>query len=50
MNLQTENLDWFDELSDDQQKDILEGLAQADNGETITHEEAVKLFGKYGLK
>lgn len=42
--------DWFDELSDEQQKDVLEGLAQADRGETIPHAEAVKLFGKWGLK
>jgi predicted transcriptional regulator len=36
--------DWFDELSEEQQKIILEGLAQADNGETVSHTEAVKLF------
>jgi hypothetical protein len=35
--LQTKS-DWFDELSDEQQK------------ETITHAEAVKLFSKWGLK
>ena len=49
MDLQTEKPDWFDELSEENQKIVLEGLAQADNGETMTHEEAVKLFGKYGL-
>lgn len=43
-------MDWFDELSEDQQHDILEGLAEADSGETVTPEEAVKLFSKYGLK
>ncbi len=42
--------DWFDELSNEQQKDVLEGIAQADNGQTVTHAEAVKLFGKWGLK
>ncbi len=42
--------DWFDELSEEQQQDVLEGLTQADNGETVSHEEAVKLFGKWGLK
>ena len=42
--------DWFDELSTEQQKDVLEGLAQADNGETLPHAEVVKLFGKWGLK
>lgn len=42
--------DWFDELSTEHQKDVLEGLAQADRGETIPHAEVVKLFGKWGLK
>lgn len=42
--------DWFDELSEDQQKDVLEGLAQADKGEVVSHSEVVKLFGKWGLK
>jgi predicted transcriptional regulator len=42
--------DWFDKLNKEQQKDILERLAEADSGETIPHSEAVKLFGKYGLK
>jgi predicted transcriptional regulator len=41
--------DWFDDLSDDQQIEVLEGIAQADRGEIISHDEAVKLFGKYGL-
>jgi hypothetical protein len=42
--------DWFDELSDEQQKDVMEGLAKADRGETVPHAEVVKLFGKWGLK
>jgi hypothetical protein len=42
--------DWFDELSDEQQKDVMEGLAEADSGETVPHAEVVKLFGKWGLK
>ncbi len=42
--------DWFDELTADQQSDVLEGLAQADKGEAVTHAEAVKLFKQWGLK
>ena len=42
--------DWFDELTDDQQKDVFEGIAEADRGETIPHAEVVKLFSKWGLK
>ncbi|HVW16014.1 MAG TPA: hypothetical protein VHB54_19450 [Mucilaginibacter sp.] len=48
--LSDREIDWFDELSEDQKKDVLEGLAEADRGETITHAEAVKLFSKWGLK
>jgi hypothetical protein len=42
--------DWFDELNEEQQRDVMEGLKQADSGETIPHAEVVKLFGKWGLK
>jgi hypothetical protein len=42
--------DWFDELGDEQRKDVLEGLAEADRGETVSHSEVVKLFAKWGLK
>ncbi|MDP9078232.1 MAG: hypothetical protein M3O71_12445 [Bacteroidota bacterium] len=41
--------DWFDELTPEQQKDVLEGLADADNNNTVTHAEAVLIFEKYGL-
>jgi predicted transcriptional regulator len=44
------NPDWFDELTPEQQKDVMEGLTDADNGEIITHIEAVEIFEKYGLK
>ncbi|WP_216350995.1 hypothetical protein [Mucilaginibacter polytrichastri] len=48
--LSNRKTDWFDELGQDQQKDVLEGLAQADRGETVSHSEVVKLFSKWGLK
>lgn len=48
--LASRKADWFDELTAEQQSDVLEGLAQADSGETVTHTEAVKLFEKWGLK
>ena len=44
------NSDWFDELSDAQKEDVLTGLSEADNEETILHQDVVKLFGKWGLK
>jgi predicted transcriptional regulator len=42
--------DWFDELNAEQKLDVEEGLDQANRGETASHEEVVKLFGKWGLK
>jgi len=42
--------DWFDELSFEQQKDVMDGIAEADRGETVPHSEVVKLFGKWGLR
>ncbi len=48
--LSNRKTDWFDELSNKQQNDVLEGIAEADRDETICHAEAVKLFGKWGLK
>jgi predicted transcriptional regulator len=44
------NSDWFKDLNLTTQKDILEGLAEADNGEIFAHSDVVKLFGKWGLK
>ena len=42
--------DWWDEMSGEQKETILEGIAQADQGQTVSHEEAVKMFSKWGLK
>jgi len=42
--------DWFDELNDNQKNDVLTGLAEADRGETISHDKVVKLFDKWGLR
>jgi predicted transcriptional regulator len=42
--------DWFDELSESQQHDVLEGTAEADRGEVFTHGEVIKIFEKWGLK
>ena len=36
------DLDWFEVLSKSQQNDVLEGIAQLDNGEVFSHEEAKK--------
>jgi hypothetical protein len=48
--LSNRKADWFDELNEEQQRDVLESLAEADRGETVPHSEVVKLFGKWGLR
>jgi predicted transcriptional regulator len=40
-----QEMDWFDELSDEQQQSVIRGLEQADKGETITHREAIARLG-----
>jgi predicted transcriptional regulator len=40
-----QHMDWFDDLSDEQQASVMRGLEQADRGETITHEEAIARLG-----
>ena len=40
--------DWFDGLTKAQQNDVEEGLAQLDNGDFFSHEEAKKRFGFKG--
>ena len=43
-------VDFWDELSDEDKADIEEGLAQADRGELIPHEEVMKeIKEKYNL-
>jgi hypothetical protein len=37
--------DWFDDLTEEQQQSVLIGLAQADRGEMIPHEEAMRRLG-----
>jgi len=39
--------DWADELSDEEIAEIEEGIAQADSGNFIEHEEVMKLFDKW---
>ena len=45
-----EELDWFDELSEEQQQSILRGLEQADKGEVIPHSEALTMLGLNSTK
>jgi predicted transcriptional regulator len=38
--------DWWDEISEDERAKIEEGLAQADNGEVVSHEEVMAKYKK----
>ena len=43
-------VDWWDELSPEEQEAIEKGLSEADKGELITHEEVMKeVRAKYNL-
>ena len=39
--------DWWDEISEEQQKAIDKGIAQLDNGEGIPHKDVMKEYGKW---
>ncbi|MBN1791925.1 MAG: hypothetical protein JW830_15610 [Bacteroidales bacterium] len=42
--------DWWDEISEDERKSIEKGLAEADRGELIPHEQVMKeLKSRYKL-
>jgi hypothetical protein len=43
--LKARDKDWFDDLSEDQQRSVLRGIEQADRSETITHDEAIVRLG-----
>lgn len=43
--------DWWDEISEEERKSIEQGLAEADRGELIPHEEVMReVKAKYNLK
>ncbi|ANO48696.1 hypothetical protein B0A78_10935 [Flavobacterium columnare NBRC 100251 = ATCC 23463] len=45
--LKTNQKDWFDELSIEEQKEIEIGLKQADNNELTAHTEVMNKFKKW---
>ncbi len=42
--------DWWDEISDAEKKSIEKGLAQADKGELVPHEQVMKKYKKWLTK
>jgi len=45
--LKANKKDWSSDLSVQEQDEIEVGLKQANNGEFVTHEEAMKVFSKW---
>ncbi len=43
--LSGQQMDWFDDMSDEQQASVMRGLEQADRGKTISNEEAIARLG-----
>ena len=39
--------DWWDEISEDERRSIEQGLAEADRGELIPHEEVMAQYKKW---
>lgn len=42
--------DWWDEISEDERAGIEKGLAEADRGDTLTHEEVMAKYQKWRSK
>jgi hypothetical protein len=42
-----ETKDWWNSISEEEEKSINEGIIQADNNELKPHSEARKLYGKW---
>ena len=42
-----EQLDWWHDMSKEEQKEIKEGLSQADKGEVVSHKKVMDRFKKW---
>ena len=42
-----EQLDWWNDISKEEQKEIKEGLSQEDNGEVVSHKKVMDRFNKW---
>ena len=45
MEIQT--IDWWDNISDEEKDEIIEGITQADNGDLLSHEEVMAKYDKW---
>ena len=42
-----EQIDWWDEISEEEKKSIEKGIAQLDKGEGVPHSEVMKKYKKW---
>ena len=42
-----DSLDWWDEMSEDEKKEIEIGLLQSDKGEVVPHNDVMKAFNRW---
>ena len=47
---QEQQIDWWDKISDEEKAEIEEGLAQADNGEVVSHETVMAKYQQWRSK
>jgi len=45
-----QHLDWWDTITDDERAEIEQGLAEADRGEILSHEEVMSKYQKWRSK
>jgi len=45
-----EAADWWDQISEEERAEIEEGLAEADRGEVLSHEEVMSKYDKWRSK
>ena len=42
--------DWWDNISEEEKDEIIDGIAQADNGDVLPHEEVMAKYEKWRSK
>jgi len=45
-----QHLDWWDTITDDERAEIEQGIAEADRGEILSHEEVMSKYQKWRSK
>jgi len=50
LQMMNSDIDFWDELTEQQKQNVLEAKKQCENGETISHEDAVKEISKWIIK